>query len=264
MVIKACLKSILGHCVMSERNACAQNVTLSTFFSQYPREPNTIIQSKKPYQRRGLHEPKINKNTQKCGGGGKHYLLVAGAALAILAPFQGAQAVIIDFQSLEQNNSVVNYAGFTYTEDGFTLDSLSTSEPFAFFGTQESRYPGSTALFNNEIDGITRLTQNGGGLFDLNSIQLTSLNGDDSVTVNFTGTKADSSTVTQAFTTDAILSTLETFTFNSSFTNLVSVEWIQAFPFHQFDNINVTPVPEPSAILGLLGLGLLGIGSQFK
>ena len=64
---------------MSERNACAQNVTLSTFFSQYPREPNTIIQSKKPYQRRGLHEPKINKNTQKCGGGGKHYLLVAGA-----------------------------------------------------------------------------------------------------------------------------------------------------------------------------------------
>ena len=203
---------------------------------------------------------KIIKNA----GGGKHYLLVAGATLAILAPFQAAQAVIIDFQSLEQNNSVVNYAGFTYTEDGFTLDSLSTSEPFAFFGTQESRYPGSTALFNNEIDGITRLTQNGGGLFDLNSIQLTSLNGDDSVTVNFTGTKADSSTVTQAFTTDAILSTLETFTFNSSFTNLVSVEWIQAFPFHQFDNINVTPVPEPSAILGLLGLGLLGIGSQFK
>ncbi len=205
----------------------------------------------------------ISKTNRKCGGG-KHYLLVAGAALAILAPFQAAQAVIIDFQSLEQNNSNVNDAGFTYTEDGFTLDNLSTSFPFAFFGTQESRYPGSTALFNDTVDGITRLTQNGGGLFDLNSIQLTSLLGDYSVTVNFTGTKADSSTVTQAFTTDAILSTLETFTFNSSFTNLVSVQWIQAFPFHQFDNINVTPVPEPSAILGLLGLGLLGIGSQFK
>ncbi|WP_287077654.1 MULTISPECIES: PEP-CTERM sorting domain-containing protein [unclassified Microcystis] len=27
---------------------------------------------------------------------------------------------------------------------------------------------------------------------------------------------------------------------------------------------SATPVPEPSAILGLLGLGLLGIGSQFK
>jgi hypothetical protein len=200
----------------------------------------------------------------KNAGGGKHYLLVAGATLAILAPFQAAQAVIIDFQSLEQNNSNLNGAGFTYTEDGFTLDNLSTFFPFAFFGTQESRYPGSTALFNDTVDGITRLTQNGEGLFDLNSIQLTSLNGDDSVTVNFTGTKADSSTVSQAFTTDAILSTLETFTFNSSFTNLVSVQWIQADPFHQFDNINVTPVPEPSAILGLLGLGLLGIGSQFK
>ncbi len=125
---------------------------------------------------------------------------MAGAALAILAPFQAAQAVIIDFQSLEQNNSNVNDAGFTYTEDGFTLDNLSTSFPFAFFGTQESRYPGSTALFNDTVDGITRLTQNGGGLFDLNSIQLTSLLGDYSVTVNFTGTKADSSTVTQAFT----------------------------------------------------------------
>ncbi|MCA2723050.1 MAG: PEP-CTERM sorting domain-containing protein [Microcystis sp. M048S1] len=193
--------------------------------------------------------------------------MVAGATLAILAPFQAAQAVIIDFQSLEQNNSGVNNVGFTYTEDGFTLDNLSIAS-FAFFGTQASRYPGSTALFNNTVGGITRLTQNGGGLFDLNSIQLTSANGDDSVTVNFTGTKADSSTVSQAFTTDAILSTLETFTFNSSFTNLVSVQWIQASPFHQFDNINVTPsatpVPEPSAILGLLGLGLLGIGSQFK
>ncbi|MCZ8050201.1 MAG: PEP-CTERM sorting domain-containing protein [Microcystis aeruginosa K13-05] len=201
-------------------------------------------------------------------GGGKPCLLVAGATLAILTPFQAAQAVIIDFQSLEQNNQNVNGVGFTYTEDGFTLDNLSTPNPFKFFGTQASRYPGSTALLNDTVDGITRLTQNGGGLFDLNSIQLTSANGDDSVTVNFTGTKADSSTVSQAFTTDAILSTLETFTFNSSFTNLVSVEWIQASPFHQFDNINVTPsatpVPEPSAILGLLGLGLLGIGSQFK
>jgi hypothetical protein len=136
----------------------------------------------------------------KNAGGGKPCLLVAGATLAILTPFQAAQAVIIDFQSLEQNNSNVNDAGFTYTEDGFTLDNLSTSFPFAFFGTQESRYPGSTALFNDTVDGITRLTQNGGGLFDLNSIQLTSLLGDYSVTVNFTGTKADSSTVTQAFT----------------------------------------------------------------
>jgi PEP-CTERM motif len=202
-------------------------------------------------------------------GGGKHSLLLAGATLAILAPFQAAQAVIIDFESLEQNNDLVNDVGFSYTEDGFTLDDLSLEFPFAVFGTQETRFPGSTALFNNTIDGITRLTQNSGGLFDINSIQLTSLNGDTSVTVNFTGTKADSSTVTQSFTTDAILSTLETFTFNSSFTDLVSVEWLQIEDFHQFDNINVTPsngetVPEPSAMLGLLSLGLLGIGSKLK
>ncbi len=52
---------------MSERNACAQNVTLSTFFSQYPREPNTIIQSKEIYQRRGFHGTNINKNNRFFG-----------------------------------------------------------------------------------------------------------------------------------------------------------------------------------------------------
>jgi hypothetical protein len=201
--------------------------------------------------------------------GGKHSLLLVGATLAILAPFQAAQAVIIDFESLEQNNGTINSVGFSYTEDGFTLDNLSLPFPFSVFGTQGSSFPGSTALFNNTINGITRLTQNAGGLFDINSIQLTSLNGDESVTVNFTGTKADSSTVTQSFTTDSILSTLETFTFDSSFTDLVSVEWLQISPFHQFDNINVTPsngetVPEPSAMLGLLSLGLLGIGAKLK
>ncbi|MFM7437453.1 MAG: hypothetical protein ACKO2V_02450, partial [Snowella sp.] len=126
-----------------------------------------------------------------------------------------AQAINIDFQSLEQVNNSVNYIGTTYTEKGFTLDALPPNNSgFAVFGTLETRYPGSTALFNNTVSGITRLTQVGGGAFDLASIDLTSLNGDSNVTVSFTGTKADLdlSTVTQSFTTDNILSTLETFT----------------------------------------------------
>ena len=77
------------------------------------------------------------------------------------------------------------------------------------------------------------------------------------MSVTFTGTITGGGTVSQAFTTDAVLSTLETFNF-TNFTNLVSVDWIQGLPFHQFDNINVTPtanstaVPEPFSVLGTL------------
>jgi len=64
-------------------------------------------------------------------------------------------------------------------------------------------------------------------------------------------------TVTQSFRTDAVLSTLKTINF-TNFTNLVSVDWDQSIPFHQFDNINVTPtasatsVPEPFTVLGTI------------
>jgi len=88
------------------------------------------------------------------------------------------------------------------------------------------------------------------------SIDLTSLFGNETVAVSFTGTRSDNSTIAQSFTTDPILSTLETFRF-TNFTNLVSVDWTQDAPFHQFDNINVsaasaTAVPEPFTILGTL------------
>lgn len=51
----------------------------------------------------------------------------------------------------------------------------------------------------------------------------------------------------------------QTFAFNSTFTNLVSVDFgPQSYPFFQFDNIVVgspTPVPEPVSAL-LFGSGL--------
>lgn len=104
----------------------------------------------------------------------------------------------------------------------------------------------------------------GGVAFDLASIDLATLHGDYNFTVGFTGTKADLSTVTQSFTTDYLLSTLETFTFNSGFTNLTQVTWSQDSPFHQFDNINVTPavaVPWETDALPVVGSTVLfGLG----
>lgn len=176
------------------------------------------------------------------------------SALSILATAP-AQAIVMNFESLAVNNASINNVGTTYTENGFTVSQVGADQ-FAVFGTQDNRYPGSTALFNNVIGGVSRLTQVGGGAFNLSSIDLTNLNNNQTVAVSFTGTRSDNSTIAQSFTTDAILSTLETFSF-TNFTNLVSVDWTQDSPFHQFDNINVsaasaTAVPEPFTILGAL------------
>ena len=80
----------------------------------------------------------------------------------------------------------------------------------------------------------------------------------------FTGTRADNSTVMQTFTVDQVGFFFRTFTF-TGFTNLVSVKWQQP-PFasapgspglHQFDNIQVVPVPEPGALAYWTTAGLL-------
>ena len=190
------------------------------------------------------------------------FLIALLMALAAITSF--AETVIIDFQSLEHVDSNTNSHGFTYTEDGYTLNNLATAFPFATFGTLESRYKGSTALFNDSVNGVTRLTKSDAGAFTLNSIDLADLNGQSPFDVFFSGTKSDASIVNQTFTgTGSLL----TYTF-SGFTDLVTVEWTQISPFHQFDNINLTSgingtsaVPVPAAIwlFGSAALGFLGL-----
>jgi hypothetical protein len=58
--------------------------------------------------------------------------------------------------------------------------------------------------------------------------------------VPFTGTRADGSTVSVTFTTDGIAG-FQTFTFEG-FTDLMSLSWVQVYPYHQFDNIELLPV----------------------
>ena len=151
----------------------------------------------------------------------------------------------------------------TYTEEGFTLNAISPYLDINGFGrwaTSDSLYAGSTALFHRVADGVIRLNQVGGGAFDLASIDLTEIMPFSSSTVNFTGTKADLSTVTQSFTT--VPGNLKTFTFDSGFTNLTKVEWVGR---GQVDNINVTAtsaVPEPLTILG--AMTATGFGAIFK
>ena len=115
------------------------------------------------------------------------FLIALLMALAAITSF--AETVIIDFQSLEHVDSNTNSHGFTYTEDGYTLNNLATAFPFATFGTLESRYKGSTALFNDSVNGVTRLTKSDAGAFTLNSIDLADLNGQSPFDVFFLAPK---------------------------------------------------------------------------
>ena len=184
----------------------------------------------------------------------KNLTLTGFAALSLIHSTP-AHAINIDFQSLEQVDIVLD----SYTEKGFLFDSVSIDGDgaFAVEGTLSPNYQGSTALW--EIYDFTRLLQVDGGAFDLASIDLTAFSVGLNRTVNFTGTKADFSTVTQSFTTDA-LSGFQTFTFDSGFTNLTEVQlWNDGIV--QFDNVNVTPVPWETDALPVVGSTVLfGLG----
>lgn len=188
-----------------------------------------------------------------------------------------ANAAMITFDSLEQpgcgvvscftNMASYSEAGFTFTSN-FTDDLAFAS---AMQGTTGVWYAGSAGLFNNygAFGGVTTLTMDGGGPFDVLSIDLAPLSTHfpgpytaGPTTVSFIGNIHGSGTVTQSFTTLSSLA-FSNFTF-SGFTNLDSLVWSQDSPWHQFDNVSVTAsIPEPETYAMLLaGLGLLGFAAR--
>jgi MYXO-CTERM domain-containing protein len=187
---------------------------------------------------------------------------LASVALSfgLLLAAQASQAVVLDFESLATGGTSLNNVADGYAEDGFKFLNLTipnAADSFGVWQTGSGAHPGSTALFNQWQDAITQLTQIGGVAFNASSIQLASLNLSPLPnTVTFVGTRADNSTVTQAITmvNPSVLSTYSFVGMN----NLVKLEWSQAVPFHQFDNINVSSVPEPAS-LAVVGLGVLAL-----
>ncbi len=196
------------------------------------------------------------------------------AALSIAA-FSGgsAQAEVIDFEELI--NAATTQQGQTYTTPSghFQLSAYDSVDAFTVFdstGTASSTFSGSTSFYNISISGETVLRQVGGAAFNLSSIDLAELNlGNGSTySVNFNGLVHGGGTVTHTFVLDGAEYGAETFDFTPfGFSNVDSVSWIQGpFPggYHQFDNIVVSPVPEPGSIclLGVAGLIVLRCRSR--
>jgi hypothetical protein len=165
----------------------------------------------------------------------------AGNALGVedvIKMFSIANTIVLDFESLRIDGASLTDVGSNYIEDNFTISKARQDFLNLYsINSGDFRWNGSTSLFNNTINGTITLTQNEGGTFSLNSIDLDWLNGGGSVPVNFVGTKSDNSSVNARFDLD-FSKGFQTFNF-TEFTNLVSVSWRQESAFHQFDNIVV-------------------------
>ncbi|WP_229258471.1 PEP-CTERM sorting domain-containing protein [Duganella rivi] len=198
-------------------------------------------------------------------------MLQASVAAAMLCAASAQATTIIDFDKATVENGqlshvVAAWVGNTYVEDGFQLQS--SGWPINELVVADLTYnAGSYSMGTTALDTVT-LTNAASNPFSLNSINLLRPLGVGNYKITFTGTKADSSVVTQDFTFTNL--TWNTVTFGANFSNLTSVTWSEGSPLpfgrvYVFDNISVTAVPEPGTYAMLLaGLGLVGWARRRK
>jgi hypothetical protein len=204
-----------------------------------------------------------------------HAIWLAVSTLLLLGlTARSADATTINFASFSQAGTNFNALGASVTQSGFTFSS-SGGGFCNTLGVWEDSSPNhptggtsTTSLLEYCADATTTMVQFGNVAFDLNAIDLAEWGADQAggagtFTVTFSGTRADSSTVTQTFTVsnNSGSPNLQHFAF-SGFTNIVSVSFVQGIflsgTAYQFNNVvvNETTVPEPATYI-LVATGLL-------
>jgi hypothetical protein len=192
-------------------------------------------------------------------------LLIPALALALSTP--ASAEVIIDFDSVAIPGDTELVTFSPYQEDGYTLTATNPPTGFSsgllFYGENSIFYAGSQAASTNAPDNapfnIIELTSDDAMPFDVRSIDLArNFAFDPAPTVTFIGEKLGGGEVMQSFTVTTPLGTaaFQTFEF-TGFTGLVSLRWGQpvlSAGLHQFDNIRLQAVPEPSTA-GLMAIG---------
>lgn len=175
-----------------------------------------------------------------------------------------AQAIVINFDNLDQAGSGSVSLGASYSTQGFDITDVGhppNNSDLDYWQTGNSNFVGKTALFSNN-SSVTLQPTTPGALFSAVSIQLApAVSQFMSPQATFSGTTQTNQVVTQTFILQPQFA-LQTFTFSADFVNLKSLSFEEFFTAPtdvQFTNVSVQLVPEPGTTSLLFSAGIIGL-----